>query len=182
MKKLIIILISLISIVSASAAYGSEAADTLQLEYKLHGQTRRFRCVFSPDSDGGITLQWGIERNLKWWSGTYHMPSKAVSAGSSMSFLMPEDGNHITLDEVSTFAMISRKALSELKSKGRFCYDNMVYELVDSKDSCELGALIHVKDPAEGCEMWILDDEKLPLVWQMSNNPLEINWRTRKLN
>ena len=28
----------------------------------------------------------------------------------------------------------------------------------------------------EGCEMWILDNPKLSLVWRMRNNPLGINW------
>lgn len=65
MKKLFLILMVLLS---ASGLYAVEKTDTLRFVYKLHGQTRKFRYVFEPQSDGGVTLHWGIERNLKWWS------------------------------------------------------------------------------------------------------------------
>ena len=155
--------------------------DTLQLKYNLHGQTRRFRCVFTPESDGGVTLSWGIERNLRWWSGSYRMTPSAMNSGDSMSFLMPEDGNNVALGDGETFAMISRKALGEPKERGRFTYDGFVYELTDTLRSSPIGQLLHVKEPLEGAEMWIADNETLPIVWEMRGNPLEINWTTRKL-
>ncbi|MDE6438756.1 MAG: hypothetical protein K2L62_03775 [Muribaculaceae bacterium] len=167
--------------VNGWGAYAAEPADTLQLEYKLHGQTRRFRCVFLPDGNGGVTLEWGIERNLKWWSGSYHMTPEAMERGDSMSFVMPEDGNHITLAPAETFAAVSREALRRLRSEGRFVYDGVEYTAGGENRVCELGALLHVVDSQEGCEMWILDSEECPVVWEMRGNPLEINWRTRRL-
>lgn len=157
------------------------AADTLQLVYKLHGQTRRFRCVFTPESNGGVTLSWGIERNLRWWSGCYRMTPAAMNGGDSMSFLMPEDGNDVTLGDGETFALISRKALRELKETGRFAYDGFVYELADTLDGSPAGRLLHVAEPLEGAEMWIVDNDTLPIVWEMRGNPLEINWSAKKL-
>lgn len=29
--------------------------------------------------------------------------------------------------------------------------------------------------------MWIVDDEKFPIIWEMKNNPVEINWKVSKL-
>ncbi len=58
MKKLFLILMVLLS---ASGLYAVEKTDTLRFVYKLHGQTRKFRYVFEPQSDGGVTLHWGKE-------------------------------------------------------------------------------------------------------------------------
>ncbi len=150
-------------------------SDTLLFVYKLHGQTRKFQYVFTEDKDGGVTLHWGIERNLKWWSGTYRMTPEAVENGSSLSFRMPEDGNYLTLPDNETFAMISRRALRELKEKGEFVYDGVRYELAGDPEPTKLGTVLPVTD-AEGAELWILDDPTLPLIVGMANNPLEINW------
>lgn len=37
--------------------------------------------------------------------------------------------------------------------------------------------LIYCIDQTEGAEIWILDNESLPLVWKMQNNPLNVNWQ-----
>jgi hypothetical protein len=173
MKKLFLILMVLLS---ASGLYAVEKTDTLRFVYKLHGQTRKFRYVFEPQSDGGVTLHWGIERNLKWWSGTYAMSSTAMDSGDSLSLLMPEDGNHIKLEDNETFALISRNAYRNLKDSGVFRYDGVEYELLDKDSRCALGVLLHARDE-EGEEIWILDNAFCPLIWQMTGNPLEIDWK-----
>lgn len=164
----------------APAAVASGSADTLQLEYKLHGQTRRFRCVFDRgEGDGAVTLRWEIVRNLKLWQGSYRMEPAAVEAGNAMSYLMPEDGNHVTLPAGETFAFVSRQALASLKQTGRMTYDGFEYELKGDGGESPAGPLLHVADPLEGAEMWIVDDESLPLVWEMRGNPLEIDWKMK---
>ncbi len=160
--------------------YAMEPTDTLQFVYKLHGQTRRFKFNFEPENDGGITLRWGIERNLRWWEGTYRMTREAVESGNSLSFMMPEDGNHLTLANNETFAMISREAYRSLKNTGRFLYDGVEYKIVEYKImNPAFGKLLHVID-TEGAELHILDNEQYPLILEMTNNPLEINWKAEK--
>lgn len=158
-----------------------EPTDTLRFVHKLHGQTRKFQYVFIPEQDGGVTLHWGIERNLKWWSGTYRMSPKAVSEGKSLSFRMPEDGNHVVLPDNETFAMISRKAYDGLIKDGEFGYDGVLYKLTGRALDSQWGKLLHVED-AEGAKLWILDNRNLPLIVKMSDNPLEINWTAEKYN
>lgn len=178
-------LILLIALVAATAAMnlrGEEPADTLKFEYKLHGQTRRFKCVFTPTEAGGLKLGWGIERNLKWWSGSYTMTPGAVERGSAMSFLMPEDGNHVTLPADMTFAMISRSALAELRRNGRFTYDGVEYVAGPDSRESPRGQLIHAVDTLEGGQMWVLDRDDCPIVWEMRSNPLEINWTVTPLH
>lgn len=116
-----------------------------------------------------------------------------MERGSSLSFRMPEDGNHLVLADNETFVMISRAALRSLKATGTFRYDGVDYRLIPdvegesssrSVDSArnsieQTGAasmnLLRVRD-AEGAELLILDDPRLPLILSMQRNPLEINW------
>lgn len=162
----------------AGAAAPAEQGDTLRFVYKLHGQTRRFRYVFTPESDGAVTLHWGIERNLKWWRGSYRMSREAVENGNSLSFLMPEDGNDIELPDNETFAMISRRALRELRATGTMTYDGVRYELKGRETDPVLGPVLRAVD-AEGAELTISDNDRLPLILSMARNPLEIDWTAR---
>lgn len=152
--------------------------ENYQFIYKLHGQTRKFSYEFVPEPDGGITLHWGIERNLKWWEGSYRMTPEAVEHGNSLSFRMPEDGNNITLPDNETFAMISRKALRDLTEKGEFEYDGVMYYLTHDD---EAGSYYSVKD-IEGAQLWILNNPEMPIIVMMKDNPLEIDWRGERVD
>ena len=154
---------------------GQIRTDTLNAVYRLHGQTRRFKFMFEPAADGGITLHWNIVRNLRLWTGSYTMTAEAVMNGDSMSLLMPEDGNHVTLPGNETFGIISRSALESLKKEGRFVYNGVTYMRTGTIET-PLGQAIEVLDPNEGARMSILDRPELPIVVSMADNPLEIDW------
>ena len=90
-------LLTLLTLLWMSLAAGAQVIpDTLLFVFKLHGQTRRFEMSFEEKNDT-VSLIWGIERKLKWLSGTYTMMPENVENGSSLSFLQPEDKNHVTL-------------------------------------------------------------------------------------
>lgn len=150
-----------------------KVGDTLKVAYKLHGQTRRFNFVYVPAKDGGLTLHWSIVRNMKLWTGSYAMSPQAVKEGTAQSWMMPEDGNHITLPANETFGIISRAALEDLKKKGEFVYNGVVW-----RKSAVSGKVIEVEDREEGARMAILDNPGLPLILTMQDNPLEIDWET----
>lgn len=150
-----------------------ESSDTLTATYKLHGQTRRFKYVFHNMPDGGIKLDWSIVRNLKLWTGSYVMTRQAVRHGDSLSYLMPEDGNHITLDDSETFGIISADALANLKDKGETIINGILFKKIDVSPTTNV---IHARDNAEGANIWILDNPRLPLILKMTDNPIEIYW------
>ena len=154
--------------------------DTLLFVFKLHGQTRRFEMSFEQRQDS-IRLTWGIERKLKWLSGTYTMTPEGVENGTSLSFLQPEDKRHVVMPAAETVYLIGRKAYRTLKATGRMAYNQTNYRLLDTDREALGRPLLHVRDEAEGEEMWILDNPALPLVWQMKNNPLEINWTVQTM-
>ncbi|MDE6380836.1 MAG: GH92 family glycosyl hydrolase [Muribaculaceae bacterium] len=153
----------------------STIPDTLQVAYKLHGQTRRFKFVYVPEADGGLTLHWSIVRNLKLWTGSYTMSAAAVKNGTAQSYLMPEDGNHITLPDNETFGIISQNAFTALKAHGEFLYNGVRWRRTGTGTS-SFGRTIEVVDAAEGARMTILDNQRLPLIISMQDNPLEIDW------
>ncbi len=149
--------------------------NALKATYKLHGQTRRFTFVYEATADGGLTLHWSIVRNMKLWTGSYTMTPSAVKDGTAQSWLMPEDGNHLTLPSNETFGIISQSALSTLKKNGEFTYNGVQWHQNGIIDT-SLGSVIEVEDPEEGARMTILDNPILPLILSMQDNPLEINW------
>ena len=161
---------------SVSSTYSDlqvSVGDTLKVAYKLHGQTRRFKFVYQPTKGGGLTLHWSIVRNLKLWTGTYAMTPEAVKDGTRQSWVMPEDGNHLALPANETYCIISRSALASLKENGEFVYNGVLWRRIK-----ESGNAIEVEDPHEGARMTILDNPQLPLILNMRDNSLEINWET----
>lgn len=175
MKRFMIVVFLILSLGAIDLKADIMPCDTIDVAYRLHGQTRRFRFVFEPAKDGGLTLHWSIMRNLKLWTGTYTMPASAVNEGSAQSWLMPEDGKHITLGTYETFAIISKKALAELNEGGKFTYNGVLW-MKETQLSTPLGDAIVAKDLEEGAVMTILDNPALPLIVSMSDNPLEIDW------
>lgn len=145
--------------------------------YSLHGQTRRFT-VNIDSSDKGLTIHWGIERNLKWWQGSYIMSQKALAQASCLNYEQPLDRQHITLSDNELFAILSQKALDSIKNNGTCVFNNTTFSLVDQLPATDTHpSLLHLIDTDEGAEMWVADDKSLPLIWEMKDNPVEINWK-----
>ena len=175
MKKYMILSVLLCLGFTGSLFAQSILPDTLLFVFKLHGQTRKYEMSFQEKQDS-IYLHWGIERNLKWQSGSYAMGPESVEQATRLSFLQPEDGKHVQLSPEETVYFLSRSAYKQLKEQRTLVYNQTTYSVLDSNEQALGYTLIHVKDAVEGCEMWILDNPKLALVWRTCNNPLGVNW------
>ena len=148
--------------------------------YSLHGQTRRFSVTID-QQDNNTVLNWGIERNLRWWKGSFKMNDKALANATHLNYIQPLDKQHIVLDDDELFAVLSAKALKEAKANGECSFNNTIYKVVGTENKQgNHPELIHLIDTQEGAEMWVEDNEKLPLIWEMKNNPVEINWKVTK--
>ncbi|MDE5702659.1 hypothetical protein [uncultured Bacteroides sp.] len=179
MKKHILTLsVALCLAFAGSVSAQNFLPDTLLFVFKLHGQTRKYEMSFRMEHDS-LRLYWGIERNLKWQSGSYTVTPEALGRGTRLSFLQPEDGRHVNLVPEETAYFLSRTAYRQLKEHHSFVYNQTTYFLFKEEEN-EGFPLLHVKDATEGGEMWILDYPQLPLVWRMKNNPLEINWEVNR--
>lgn len=146
--------------------------------YKLHGQTRKFD-VSIRKSGESIVMNWGIQRNLKYWTGSYTMSAEAIQHATSLSYLQPIDGQHATLGNNELFALMSKDVLKQIKTTGQCSWCNTIFKLAKDDDGGK--ALLHLVDEKEGAEMWVMDNMDLPLIVEMRNNPVEINWKVEEL-
>ena len=114
---------------------------------------------------------------------TYLTPRAIVENGQNFSWDIPADG--YVHQAKGTFAFISRKAFRDLKEKGSFVYDDItwrkekgyfVYDDITWRKVDESDVTIHVQADIDRTEMWIKYDDQMPLVLEMRNNPLGIDW------
>lgn len=150
-----------------------EVLAKVETKYSLHGQTRRFN-ISIIEVDDSLRFDWTIERNLRLWHGSYSISPKARKNAKSINYVQPIDGQHIALCKDETYGCISQKALRDLLKKGTCKYSGTKWVVMDDD-----GKTIHARDIYEGAEMWIMQDERLPLILKMQNNPVEIDWETR---
>ena len=147
----------------------------------LHGQKRRFDIELVPHGDS-LCVEWGIERNLRGWRGSYTMSPQALEHANRLSFRMPEDGNRLVLGDEETFVLMSRACYRALRDKGRTTFNGTEYRLLDSLEVACSRTLLHAEDVHEGAEIWVLNNPELPLVWRMEGNPLEVDWAFESLD
>ena len=99
----------------------------------------------------------------------YKIPRSIVEKSTGFCWEIPADG--AVYHPKGTFAFISRQAFRDLQEKGWFVYDGITWRLVDQSD-----ATLHVRADIDQTEMWIWFND-LPLVLEMRNNPLGIDWQ-----
>ena len=99
----------------------------------------------------------------------YKIPRSVVENGNSFCWNIPADG--AIYEANGTFAFISQKALKELQEKGCFVYDGITWRKTGTTDNA-----IRVRADIDLTEMCISLKHNLPLVLEMRNNPLGINW------
>jgi predicted alpha-1,2-mannosidase len=99
----------------------------------------------------------------------YKIPRTIVENSNSFCWNIPADG--ASYKAQGTFAFISQKALKELQEKGCFVYDGITWRKIETTDNA-----IRVRADIDLTEMCISLKHSLPLVLEMRNNPLGINW------
>jgi len=101
---------------------------------------------------------------------TYLTPRSIVENGKGFCWDIPSDG--ATYEAQGTFAFISRQALNDLKTNGSFVYDGITWRKIDATDDA-----IHVRADIDRTEMWITLKGNIPLVTELRNNLLGIDWK-----
>ncbi len=175
MKLRILSLLILLSSLSCSVMGVAFSPDTLRFRFSLYGQTRVFDMKFEPRADS-LLIHWQIGRHGIVYGGGYGVGPRSLAGGSRLCFRQPEPGTVIGVPAGETAFTISRKALKCLRDSAYFVYGNTRYGLADSAECAPGVPSLHVVDSVEGCQMWIIDDMRLPLIWRMEGNPLCIDW------
>ena len=144
--------------------------------------------VNAPSSSSKYTISYTLNRQFRTWQyayqweddtlivickqTTYKIPRKEVEHATGFCWLSPQTDGTVYHQVNGTFAFVSMDALNYLKEKGFFIYDGITWRKVD-----ESNGIIHVQADIDQTEMWIHAHSSLPLVVEMCNNPLGIDWK-----
>jgi glycerophosphoryl diester phosphodiesterase len=162
-----------------NVAVKAQINDKYTFVFKLHEQTRRYEVNITERKDT-LLFEWSTLRNSLWQKGIYKMENQNVEEGDGLSWLQPIDGCEVALPVNETFGIISRKAFKSLKDKAWFVYNETTYRKVvgESFDKHNFRGekLIHVLADVDQTNMWIVDNETLPLIYKVTDNPLGIDW------
>ncbi|OJU35496.1 MAG: hypothetical protein BGN96_04865 [Bacteroidales bacterium 45-6] len=146
--------------------------------FTMHQQTRTYQVKVVEKGDS-VYADWKTYYNFHWLAGRYAMEKASLKNGDALSWLQPIDGKVENLKKNETFGFISRKALADLRTKGYFLYNQTVYRLnTQSPPKETFGGipLLAVVADVAATEMWIVDNDGLPVIVRLSNNPLGIDW------
>lgn len=185
-KYLLLFLVLFSSAFYVSAYEAGRKQTYLDIDYvfKLYGQTRRYNMHIQESKDG-VRIDWTIFSYQKWLKGSYFISPKGLSQGNGLNFKQPVDGMQEKLKDNETFGLISIQALKSLKEKGLFIYNNTTYKFQEKQklivEDNEFEALYVIAD-VDNTKMWIWDNQKLPLILKIEENPLEINFYIEKFS
>ena len=140
-----------------------QGSDHYAVSYTLHRQYRTWPLTFSWQGDTLFT---------KMKETSYRIPKKVVEESEQCCWQMPLDGKTYVAD--GTFCFLSRKALRQIQSSGSCVYDGITW-----RKKGEKGNLIHLQADIDKTEMWVQTDTPLPMIVEMRNNPLNIDWVIR---
>ncbi len=149
-------------------------------KFSLHGQTRRFYldCHWNRKDDQ-LRVDWHIQRNLRWWKGSYTMTAASCKKGNMLCYEQPLDGQHLVVPQNETFLFLSDHAQKAIKRKngkpvGTMRYDGTEWTAV-GEESLNGFTTVRLRS-SEGADMWVYYGLERPLIVKMLNNPQEIDW------
>jgi hypothetical protein len=167
-----------------TSAFAQQPASTItpgtKLDYKffLYGQTVAIGMTVKSVTDS-VQLDW----NLKGMAyGSYLISKKGFENGSKLNFIQPSHATVLRLADDETFAVISKIAFKTLMRDKKFVYNQTTYVLKSDKNQSVFRAgereldVLHVVGLEEHGELWILNDPDFPLICQVQNNPVGINF------
>lgn len=148
-----------------------------KIDYKffLYGQTVPVTLTVK-STTGDVTLDWYIRGGV----GSYLIPAAAFENGTKLNFIQPAQNTVLELGAEETFALISKSAFSTLKKYKKLIYNNTTYLLKENEPAFQAGGqqldVLHVVGQEEAGDLWILNNPEFPLICQIKNNPLGINF------
>ncbi|MET1057125.1 MAG: hypothetical protein ABWY16_17570 [Pedobacter sp.] len=159
---------------------GTTIQPATKLDYKffLYGQTVAIGMTVKSVTDS-VQLDWNL-RGMAF--GSYLVSKKGFENGTKLNFIQPAASTVLRLAPDETFAVISKAAFRALKKDKKFIYNNTTYVLQSSRNQPVFKAgdreldVLHVVGVEEHGELWILNDPDFPLICQVKNNPVGINF------
>lgn len=151
-----------------------------QLDYKffLYGQTVGIGMTVKSVTDS-VLIDWNL-RGMAF--GSYLVSKDGFENGSQLNLIQPTPSTVLRLAPDETFAVISKAAFRSLKKDKKFVYNHTTYVLQNDSNQPAFKSgdreldVLHVIGTEEHGELWILNNPDFPLICQMKNNPVGINF------
>jgi hypothetical protein len=147
---------------SSPTAPGTPTAPPYHIAFTLNRQFRTWPLTFSWQGDTLCVVCKQTE---------YRIARHIVEEGDRFCWLSPQTDGTVHHNADGTFAFISRKALRQLLQTGAFVYDGITWRL-QSRTESEAVVMADI----DRTQMKISLTGELPMVSEMKNNPLGIDW------
>ena len=153
---------------------GSGEGETCEISFTLNRQFRTWPLRYTWDGD---TLMVVCKQTA------YRIARSEVEHAKNFCWLSPQNDGTVHHNASGTFCFISSDALRSLQSTGSFVYDSITWRLVGREElrsaDGKAVAVFHVRADIDGTEMRIASST-LPLVVEMTHNPLGIDWKIKQ--
>ena len=119
-----------------------------------------------------ITFNWDKDTlTVVCKDAVYYISRNVVDNSKGFCWLIPKDGA-VYNNVLGTFCFISHAAMKDLLDSSVFKYNGILWRLIGRGNNC-----MHVRADTDRTEMWISVIHRIPLVIEMRNNPLGIDWK-----
>jgi len=165
--------------VAGASGLQSSSVNNVSLDSKLHmdfdlrTQHRHFTFSFKPCAEG-LRIHWTLPRGSSTVGGSYTMSNQALQHARSLCYIMPAPDQSIACPDDALFCLLSRDVLNDIHQQGKARFCGTTLQLIAKE-----GNLLHLQDPDEGYQLWVLDDASLPIILRMKGNPVEIDWQAQ---
>ena len=176
MKKILFTLLSLCFFILASAQkYTPEIKAGTVLNANVYVQGQAYPLMLTVKSvTAPITLAWAVEG---YGDGAFEINQKALESGSSIYMAQPGMGTTTKLGDTETYGLISKAAYKSLIDNKSFTYSGIKFKLKIPATAMKFGDkeldASHMISEDGKLELWILNNQTLPLIVQSVGLPLD---------
>lgn len=123
-----------------------------------------------------FVIEWMVDG---YGEGTFEMTENAVSKGNRLFTPTQPSLGATKLADDETFGMISKEAFKTLVDKKELTLSGMTFKVKPVPTAMKFGDkefdVIHLTDAGGKLEIWILNNEKFPLIFQTSGMPIDMS-------
>lgn len=122
-----------------------------------------------------FVMQWSVDG---YGEGTFEMSENAVTKGNRLFTPTQPSLGATKLADDETFGMISKEAFKTLVEKKELILSGMTFKVKPVATAMKFGDkeldVIHLTNAEGKLEIWILNNEKFPLIFQTSGMPTDM--------
>ena len=176
MKKILFTLLSLgFFTIAAAQKYSPEIKAGTILNASVFVQGQAYPLLFTIKSvTAPVTLAWSVEG---YGDGAFEINQKALESGNTLFTAQPGMNTTTKLGDSETYGLISKAAYKSLVDTKGFTYNDIKFKVKTTATPMKMGDkeldATHVTSEDGKLELWILNNQQLPLIVQSAGLPLD---------